>query len=149
MTIEEAIQQKKPFANHKQKVSVNLMYTYSWWISKSRAFFRSFDLTAQQYNILRILKGAGKPISTSVIRQRMLDKMSDTPRILERMLKKDLVHKQVCPRDRRLVDVTISQKGLNLLDMVNQKMNVLDGVLNNLNEEEAETLSRLLDKMRG
>src|SRR3954471_18580665 len=105
MGIEKDIHQKK-FRNAYQKSVINLIYTYNWMNEKSKAILDRGDITAQQFNILRILRGAGEPLSTLQIRQRMLDKMSDTSRIVDRMVKKGLVKKGICKSDKRLVDVT-------------------------------------------
>jgi DNA-binding MarR family transcriptional regulator len=117
-------------------------------MEQSRKFFEKADLTPQQFNILRILRGAGKPISTLQIRQRMLDKMSDTSRIVDRLIKKELVEKVICKSDRRLVDVSISDKGLKLLDSLDFLNEQMDAELNGLSVEEAKTLNQLLDKLR-
>ncbi len=147
MSIEKDINQSK-FNSEYHKMSVNLIYTYNWAMEKSKRFFEKADLTMQQYNILRILRGAGKPISTMQIRQRMLDKMSDTSRIVDRLLKKGLVEKVECKNDRRLVDVTISEKGLTLLSELDQHAHELDSHLTKITKEEARTLNHLLDKLR-
>ena len=83
------------------------------------------------------------------IRQRMLDRMSDTSRIVDRLLKKELVQKVVCKDDRRLVDITISEKGSRLLQELDNYNDEMDALLSGLNEEEAKTLNHLLDKLRG
>ena len=83
------------------------------------------------------------------IRQRMLDRMSDTSRIVDRLMKKELVQKVVCKDDRRLVDITISEKGLNLLQELDNYNEEMDALLSSINEEEAKTLNHLLDKLRG
>ncbi|HEY8399478.1 MAG TPA: MarR family transcriptional regulator [Flavihumibacter sp.] len=127
---------------------INLIYSYNWLMENTRKQLDKFDLTTQQYNILRILRGAGEPLSTLQIRQRMLDKMSDTSRIVDRLVKKGLVQKVVCSSDRRLVDVTISEKGQHLLTEMDAHANEWDKLLHNLNEEEAIELNRLLDKLR-
>jgi DNA-binding MarR family transcriptional regulator len=118
-------------------------------MEKSKRFFEKADLTPQQFNILRILRGSGKPLSTMQIRQRMLDRMSDTSRIVDRLLKKDLVQKVVCKDDRRLVDITISEKGMKLLQELDNYNDEMDALLSSINEEEAKTLNHLLDKLRG
>src|SRR5215831_20447035 len=110
MSIEKDISQRK-FTSEFQKAMVNLVYTHNWMMEKMKVFFEKADLTTQQFNILRILRGAGEPLSTLQIRQRMLDKMSDTSRIVDRLIKKGLVKKNVCKADRRLVDVIITEKG--------------------------------------
>lgn len=147
MSLEKDIQQPK-FKSEYQKVRINLIYTYNWVVEQSRKFFEKADLTPQQFNILRILRGAGKPLSTLQIRQRMLDKMSDTSRIVDRLIKKDLVQKVVCQSDRRLVDVTITDKGLQLLETLDFLNDEMDSQLQGLNAEEAKTLNQLLDKLR-
>lgn len=148
MSIENDIQQAK-FRNEHHKVSVNLIYTCNWMMEQHKKFFDNADITPQQFNILRILRGAGGPLSTLQIRQRMLDKMSDTSRIVDRLVKKELVKKVICKTDRRLVDVTISDKGLSLLDSLDGCNDEMDASTGNLTEAEAMTLNQLLDKMRG
>lgn len=147
MSLETDIQQPR-FRNEYQKTVINLIYTYNWISEQHKRFFEKEDITSQQFNILRILRGAGKPLSTLQIRQRMLDKMSDTSRIVDRLLKKGLVKKVVCKSDRRLVDVSISDKGLELLQKLDQTSDEMDAILNKLTVEEAETLNLLLDKIR-
>ena len=147
MGIEKDISQAK-FRNEYQKATINLIYTYNWMNERIKALLDQFDITPQQFNILRILRGAGKPISTLQIRQRMLDKMSDTSRIVDRLIKKELVNKVVCAGDRRLVDVTISENGLSLLERIDLQQEEMDRVFKNLDEHEAATLNQLLDRVR-
>jgi DNA-binding MarR family transcriptional regulator len=147
MSIEKDIQQSK-FRNEYHKTVVNLIFTYNWITEKTKQFFEKGDITSQQYNILRILRGAGKPLSTLQIRQRMLDKMSDTSRIVDRLVKKELVQKVICKTDRRLVDVTITDSGLQLLDKLDSYNEQMDAMLESLSEEEAKMLNQLLDKIR-
>ena len=147
MSIEKDIQQTK-FRNEYQKTVVNIIYTYNWVTEKTKEIFERGDITSQQYNILRILRGAGKPLSTLQIRQRMLDKMSDTSRIVDRLVKKQLVQKVICKTDRRLVDVTITDAGLQLLEKLDSYNEEMDALLGNISEEEAKMLNHLLDKIR-
>jgi DNA-binding MarR family transcriptional regulator len=147
MSIEKDIQQSK-FRNEYHKTVVNLIFTYNWITEKTKQFFDKGDITSQQYNILRILRGAGKPLSTLQIRQRMLDKMSDTSRIVDRLVKKELVQKVICKTDRRLVDVTITDLGLQLLEKLDSYNEQMDAMLGNLTEEDAKMLNHLLDKIR-
>ncbi len=146
MSIEKDIQSK--FRNEYQKTVVNIIYTYNWVMEQNKRFFDKGDITPQQFNILRILRGAGKPLSTLQIRQRMLDKMSDTSRIVDRLVKKNLVSKVTCETDRRLVDVTISESGLSLLEKMDSYNDEMDKQFAGLSEEEATTLNLLLDKLR-
>jgi DNA-binding MarR family transcriptional regulator len=147
MGIENDINQQK-FRSEPQKAAINLIYTYNWISEKMKIFFEESDITSQQFNILRILRGAQKPLSTLQIRERMLDKMSDTSRIVDRLIKKSLVKKNVCKTDRRLVDITITKKGEMLLEDLDLRNDEMDSVLNNLSEEDAKTLNHLLDKIR-
>ena len=147
MGIEKEIGQYT-FRNDHQKSIINLVYTYNWMIEKMKLRLDEFDLTMQQFNILRILRGAKSPLSTMQIRERMLDKMSDTSRIVDRLIVKELVQKNVCPRDKRLVDVLITKKGLDLLEELDLHSEELDSIIGNLTCEEMQQLNHLLDKMR-
>jgi DNA-binding MarR family transcriptional regulator len=147
MTLEKDINQPK-FRNEFQKSGINLIYTYNWVNEQMKIFLDAYDITAQQFNILRILRGAGEPLSTLQIRQRMLDKMSDTSRIVDRLIKKELVKKSTCKSDRRLVDVLITDKGKSLLEELDKKNDAMDSVMKNLSEADAKKLNELLDKVR-
>ena len=148
MGIEKDIHQPT-FRNARQKAMINVIYTYGWLIERIKNSLAKDDITHQQYNILRILRGsAPKPLSTLQIRERMLDKMSDTSRIVDRLIVKELVKKTVCNKDKRLVDVTITDKGLKLLKKLDVEHDVMDNILCSLSESESEQLSHLLDKLR-
>jgi len=147
MSLEKDINQRM-FRNDYQKGIINLIYTYNWMNEKMKSFFDKEDITGQQYNILRILRGAANPISTLQIRERMLDKMSDTSRIVDRLVLKGLAKKNICKNDKRLVDVSISPKGKKLLEKIDQHENKMDAILGNLTQAEAKTLNSLLDKIR-
>jgi DNA-binding MarR family transcriptional regulator len=147
MRIEKEIQQTS-FRNEHQKAMVNVIFTSNWLLEKMKEFLESEDITHQQYNILRILRGSNTPLSTLKIRERMLDKMSDTSRIVERLLKKGLVDKKVCANDKRLVDVTISPVGLQLLQRLDSQTGIIDSMTANLDDKDAKQLNSLLDKLR-
>ncbi len=147
MGIDKDIQQEN-FRSIYQKLSINLIFSTNWITEKIKNILQEEDITPQQYNILRILRGSKKPLSTLQIRERMLDKMSDTSRIVERLVKKELVEKKTSNIDKRLVDVSIAESGLELLKRLDQKNDELDAILQNLSPEEAAGLSDLLDKMR-
>lgn len=132
--------------NH--KTILNIVVSSNWLVEKIKQILDPLDITPQQYNILRILKNSDVPLSTLKIREQMLDKMSDTSRIVERLLKKQLVNKQVCTYDKRLVDVTISEKGVQLLQRLEPIAEEIDSSINKLTPEEVETLNMLLDKLR-
>ncbi len=147
MGIQEDINQSK-FRNEYQKAGINLIYTFNWVTEQTKNLFEKHGLTAQQFNILRILRGAGEPLSTLQIRQRMLDKMSDTSRIVDRLIIKGLVKKNISKVDKRLVDVSITEKGKKLLLKLDGHQDEMDAVLSNLSDSEAKTLNKLLDKIR-
>lgn len=147
MGLEQEIQQPA-FRNEHHKAMVNIIYTSNFLLERVKAFVENEDITHQQYNILRILRGSTKPLSTLQIRERMLDKMSDTSRIVGRLLKKGLADKKMCPTDKRLVDVTITPLGLQLIERLDNQNIVLDKLTSNLEPKEAEKLNALLDKLR-
>ena len=147
MGLEKDINQTN-FRNEYQKVAINLIYTYNWMHERMKGIFEKHDITSQQFNILRILRGAGKPISTLQIRQRMLDKMSDTSRIVDRLVVKELVQKNTCNNDKRLVDVSITEAGKKILEKMDAYNAKMDAILNNLSAEEAKKLNVLFDKIR-
>jgi DNA-binding MarR family transcriptional regulator len=148
MKIEDEIKQSK-FKNPYQKAVINLLFTSSWLQGKHQDYFKSFGITNQQFNILRILKGQyPKSTSATEIKSRMLDKNSDVSRLLDRLTAKKLIRKQVCPNDKRAADITIAEAGLTILKELESRQSEIDGVLN-LSEEEAKQLSNLLDKSRG
>lgn len=149
MKIEEAIKQAQ-FRDPQQRAHVNLIFTHNYLQAKMMRQFKEFDLTLPQFNILRILRGQHpNPASVSLLVERMLDKMSNASRIVDKLLEKGLVSRRECPRDRRLVDILITDQGLDLLRRVDTS-GALDNLgLDNLTATEADTLSYLLDKLRG
>ena len=148
MKIESAIKQSAPFQSEYQKLIVNLMYTNGWLRERLSNFFSAYDVTVKQYNILRILKGANKPVSTSFIRHRLIDKMSDTSRIIDRMVKKGLVEKNTCKQDKRLIDISLSDQGIKTLENIAVHIHEMDNLFPNIGIEEVKQLNQLLDKSR-
>ena len=147
MGIEKDIQQTN-FRNEFQKMSINIIYTANWLNEKMGQILSTEDITQQQYNILRILRGSECPLSTLKIRERMLDKMSDTSRIVDRLIVKGLVEKTACIKDKRLVDITIAKKGLQLLEKLDSLNEHIDSILNGVSEKEAQAMNQILDKLR-
>ena len=147
MGIEKDIQQTN-FRNEFQKMGINIIYTANWLNEKMGQILATEDITQQQYNILRILRGSDAPLSTLKIRERMLDKMSDTSRIVDRLIVKGLVEKTACLKDKRLVDITVSKKGLQLLEKLDSLNDHIDSVLKGVNEKEAQAMNQILDKLR-
>ncbi len=149
MTLEKDISQRN-FRNLNQKSMVNLIYTYHWVVEKIKDLLSAEDITLQQYNILRILRGSfPAPLSTLQIRDRMLDKMSDTSRIVDRLVVKGLVQKNTSKTDKRLVDVIITDEGRELLSTLDLHNDQLDNIVTSLSEDEMNTFNNLLDKLRG
>jgi len=147
MSIDKDINQTV-FKSEYQRAIINLIFTYNWTTERLKVIFDKEDLTMQQFNILRILRGNDKPLSTLQIRERMLDKMSDTSRIVDRLILKGLVKKVICKTDRRLVDVTITQKGKKILQKIDQQEDEMSKIVQALSEAEAKALNKLLDKVR-
>jgi len=147
MGIEQDIQQPN-FRNEFQKMGINLLFTANWLNEQIGKILSEEGVTQQQYNILRILRGSATPLSTLKIRERMLDKMSDTSRIVDRLIAKELVLKNTCEKDKRLVDITLSPKGLSLVDQLDQFNDRIDDLLKGINASEAATMNQILDKIR-
>ncbi len=148
MQIEKAIQMSRPFRSEGHRALVNLLFTSYRLNEYIRGLLKPRGLSPQQYNVLRILLGAGKPISTCVIRKRLLDRMADTSRIVDRLERKGLVVKEVCIQDKRLVDVSLSPQGRQLLESLEEQNASIDGLLDGLPEKDLQELNRLLDQVR-
>jgi DNA-binding MarR family transcriptional regulator len=149
MKLEEEIKQKK-FSSEKHKAVINLMYTGNWVYSINKSILKYFNLSPEQYNLLRILRGQyPNPSSVLLLNERMLDKMSNVSRIVEKLRVKGLLMREECPTDRRQVDITITEEGLQLLLEIDEQTQVSEEALKNLSEKEAAQLNRLLDKIRG
>lgn len=149
MELEKEIKQDH-FRNEYHKLTVNIIYTYSWLNSFISSRFVKYKITVQQYNILRILRGQHpKAATVNLLKERMLDKMSDASRIVERLRTKGLVSRKTCLSDRRKVDIIITKKGLNLLKKLDDLDSEFDDFLQNLSPQETRKLNNLLDKLRG
>jgi DNA-binding MarR family transcriptional regulator len=149
MEIEKEIFSNK-FENNHQKAIVNLIYTYGWITNLLKQQLNKYKITLQQYNILRILRGQHpNPATINMLKERMLDKMSDASRIVDRLEQKELVNRFINTKDRRAVDILITKKGLDLLLKLDVEMSSKNFLDENINSTEAGILSDLLDKMRG
>ncbi|HMI66264.1 MAG TPA: MarR family transcriptional regulator [Cyclobacteriaceae bacterium] len=149
MKIEDEIQTTR-FRSPFHKAAVNLIFTAGWVEDNNREYFKSFGITPQQFNILRILRGQhpGK-ISVTEIKARMLDKNSDVSRLLSRLISKGFIGKSPCPNDKRAADILITEQGLSVLKKIDQGVDQTDLGLFNLTSTEADQLNFLLDKCRG
>jgi len=147
MRLEDEIQSN--FRNDSHKAIVNILYTNYFIGTQFQEALKEHNITSQQYNILRILKGQyPKVASMGLIKERMLDKSSDVSRIIERLRIKKMVERRICPKDRRQMDVKIAQSGLDLLTEMEGSEQQIDGILSKLSKGELELLNNLLDKIR-
>ena len=147
MSIDKDIHQSN-FKNQHQRALVNLIFTYNWTTTKLKKLFDKEGLTMQQFNILRIVRGNDKALSTLQIRERMLDKMSDSSRIVDRLVIKGLLKKTISKTDKRLVEVAITEKGKRVLKKTDLQEDELHQIVRALSDKEAKTLNKLLDKIR-
>lgn len=137
------------FRNEWQKASMSILYTYGFLSNSYESFFRRQGLTTQQYNALRILRDQyPKPVSTSFLREKMLDKMSDASRLVSRLGGKGLVKVTQNATDKRLVNIVISEEGRKIINDIDSNLHQLDGLVKGITEEEAENLVHLLYKVR-
>ncbi len=149
MGISEDIKQEK-FKSELNKALINIIYTNSWLISRQASLFKEFGLTMPQFNVLRILRGQHpKPATVNLLIDRMLDKSSNASRIVDKLEAKKLVIRKQCSKDRRAVDVLISDAGLDLLKEIDLKLDRWEDEQNKLSEDECAHLNFLLDKLRG
>lgn len=134
------------FKNDKIKALINIKYTANWINSHENEFFRPYGISPQQYNILRILRGAEEAIKVQTIKDRMIDRAPNATRLMDKLCDKKLIDRVRCDHDRRVVYISIAKDGLKLLKEIDN--NIKLDFLENLTEEEATTLSGLLDKIR-
>ncbi|MFT4698103.1 MAG: MarR family 2-MHQ and catechol resistance regulon transcriptional repressor [Flavobacteriaceae bacterium] len=137
---------KTTFPTNKVKALLNIIYTANWISSIQNEFFKPFGISPQQFNILRILKGAGKAISVQNIKDRMLERAPNATRLMDKLCAKELINRIPCPQDRRVVHIEITKKGLALLKEIDASFK--DDLLEKLSDKEAVQLSDLLDKIR-
>lgn len=149
MSLEKEIKQTRPFSSKKEKAIVNIIYTNNWIFLNYSKNLKKYDISNQQYNVLRILNGQnGKPITINEIIERMLDKMSNASRLVDKLLAKGLVSREQRQGNRRACDVILTEKGKSFLEEVKTDMNLNEDKMSPLTDEEFDTLNELLDKMR-
>lgn len=147
-TLEDELKQEK-FLNEYHKLGINLYHTAAWWKLIQGEFFKKVNLTTQQYNILRILRGTkDKKVTLGYISERMIDKNSNTSRVVDKLYKKSLVSRTYDAQDRRKIDLQITDKGLTLLAELDKEMPDLEANLTAISEDEAKTLNGLLEKLK-
>ncbi len=135
------------FTNNKLKAFLNIKYTFNYLISKEVEFFKPYGISPQQYNILRILRGATEKTKVQVVKDRMIERAPNATRLMDKLLEKNLITRSRCNEDRRVVYVKITEEGLLLLEKIDEFIDDLN-LLDKLSENEAQKLSDLLDKIR-
>lgn len=148
MRLEEALQQNS-WRSEQQKAMLNIMFTASWITGKVNQFLKPYGISNQQFNILRILKGQkGNAATIKLLSERMIDKMSNTSRLVEKLKQKGYITREECESDRRRVDILITEEGLRITELCSAaiRTEIEDGL--NLSSKEAETLNHLLEKIR-
>ena len=150
MKFEEVIRQRA-FASPTQKAVLNVIYTAGWIQARHEQLFQEYDLTPQQYNVLRILyRHHPEPLCAGEIKEMMLDRNPDLTRLCDRLVKKNLIARQANAANRRQVLIAITSEGLSLLDTLDPQVQAAAAAhYHNLTDEEANNLSDLLDKLRG
>ena len=134
------------FPNEKVKAMLNIKFTAGWLDQIGNKLLKPHNISEQQYNILRILRGASKEIMVAEVKERMIQKSPNTTRLMDKLCEKKLIERSRCENDRRVVFVKISKKGLDLVEKIN--LTEFDSYLNRLTEDEAKMLNELLDKIR-
>jgi DNA-binding MarR family transcriptional regulator len=149
MSLEDDIQQEK-FESEHHKMAVNILFTGGWLHNLNALRFKPFDITPEQYNVLRILRGSHpSQLMLAEITARMIDKSSNATRLVEKLRQKGLVKREICASNRRQVDIIITDKGLTLLSRIDKTTDDWLKNLKNVTRQEAHELNRILDKLRG
>ncbi len=148
MKIEDELKQGK-FQSNVHKALVNVMFTNSWISDRFRVVFKNYQLTSQQYNVLRILRG-GYPeaMNPNQIKAVMIDKNPDLTRLCDRLLSMGYIDRCVNDENKRKMNIRINEKGLEILDEIDPAVSKLQSEISGLTEAEAAKLSDLLDKVR-
>ena len=134
------------FPSEKVKALINIKYTANWLSSKEVEFFKPYGISPQQYNILRILRGAKEAIKVQLVKERMIERSPNATRLMDKLLEKNLISRYRCEHDRRVVYIEITAVGLELLSNIDKEEKL--SFLKNLSENDAKLLSDLLDKIR-
>lgn len=150
MKIEDEIKQKM-FVDEFTKAHVNILFTASWLSSGAAQCLKPLGISVHQFNILRILKGMHPtPGSIKELTERMIDKSSNASRLVDKLISKNLVVKTKCNEDNRRVEVLISEEGMEVLQIANEKISAFTNCLSKeISEAEASCLNELLDRLRG
>lgn len=149
MPLEEEIKQEK-FVSEFQKASINILYTGSWLHTLNATYLKKFEITPEQFNVLRILRGSHpRKMMLAEVASRMIDKNSNCTRLVEKLRQKNLVGREICEDNRRQVDISITEKGLALLKKIDAENSEWTKIIQRISKTEAQELNRILDKLRG
>jgi len=149
MALEDDIKQEK-FSSEFEKIAINILFTGSWLYNINISRLKAHDITPEQFNVLRILRGSHpKTMMLADITSRMIDKSSNATRLVEKLRQKGFVKREICESNRRQVDIIITDKGLALLKKIDSASNEWMSTLKNITKAEAQELNRILDKLRG
>jgi DNA-binding MarR family transcriptional regulator len=148
MPLEEDIRQDK-FYSDQQKAAINILYTGSWLYNINAGYLKKFGITPEQFNVLRILRGSfPKPMMLAEITERMIDKSSNCTRLVEKLKQKGFVSRVTCENNRRQVDISITDKGQQLLKKIDASQPTWLETMGKISKAEAKELNRILDKLR-
>lgn len=148
-SIGDEVKQEK-FQNEFHKAAVNILFTGSWLYNQNAAVLKAFNVTPEQFNVLRILRGSyPKPMMLADITCRMIDRNSNATRLVEKLRIKGFVKREICKNNRRQVDISITEKGLRLLTEIDKTSDMQLAAFKKFTQTEAKELNRLLDKLRG
>jgi len=146
--IKDEIKQSR-FESPQQEAAINLIFTHSWIDGRMKAFLKTYNVSPQQFNVLRILRGAlPKKVSSGYIKERMIDKESNITRLIDKLITKKYVSRNLCPSNRRKMDIVITELGLKELRKMDVGIKESDSMFDKLSNKEATELNRLLDKIR-
>lgn len=134
------------FPNEHIKALINIKYTANWLDSLGNEILKPFFISLQQYNILRILNGAGEALKVNTVKERMIEKSPNTTRLMDKLCDKNLIERIRCENDRRVVYITITDKGKELLKKIN--IESFNNQMKNITQDEARLLNTILDKIR-
>ncbi|MBL7870271.1 MAG: MarR family transcriptional regulator [Cyclobacteriaceae bacterium] len=149
MPLEKDIQQEK-FQSEHHKASINILYTGSWLYNVNAAYLKKFTITPEQFNVLRILRGNHPtPMMLAEITARMIDKNSNCTRLVEKLRHKGFISREICKNNRRKVDISITDKGLQVLKRIDADQSVWIQAMGKISKADAKELNRILDKLRG
>ena len=148
MKIEEAIKQPK-FKDEFEKADINIIFTSNWMHNQLHGLLKPYDVSQQQFNILRILRGQKrKPAPLKLLTERMMDKVSNTSRLVDKMLKKELLERNICLDNRRQVEILLTKKGLKVCNEISTIIEKVRKDSQKISKKEAIELNRILDKIR-